>query len=130
MLTKLLQSWQNRQIKVKTLSIIATCCFVMGLAVPSGLQWIKPSVAETLPAPAPVAVTSIPSTPGSFAAIAENLRPSVVNIKVVKKIEKTAFARPDSRRDPGVTCSSGFSRETHGCRIPRPPGLSRGWDQG
>ena len=69
MLTKLPQSWQTRQIKVKTLSIIAACCFAMGLAIPSGLHWLKPSVAETLPAAPPVALTSNPSAPGSFAEI-------------------------------------------------------------
>ena len=64
MLTKLPQFWQNRQIRVKTLSIIAACCFAMGLAIPSGLHWIKPSVAETLPAPPPVALTSQSVHPG------------------------------------------------------------------
>ena len=43
MLTKLPQSWQNRQIKVKTLSIIAACCFVMGLAIP-----VRSAVDKTL----------------------------------------------------------------------------------
>ena len=130
MLTKLLQSWQNRQIKVKTLSIIATCCFVMGLAVPSGLQWIKPSVAETLPTPAPVAVTSSPSTPGSFAAIAENLRPSVVNIKVVKKIEKTAFARPDMPEGPWGDLLERFFQGDPRLQNPQTPRTQQGMGSG
>ena len=130
MLTKLPQSWQNRQIKVKTLSVIGACCFVMGLAVPSGLEWLKPSVAETLPTPPPVALTSSPSAPGSFAAIAENLRPSVVNIKVVKKIEKTAFARPDMPEGPWGDLLERFFQGNPIPQTPQPPRTQRGMGSG
>ena len=90
------QFLHHKQVKLKILPVIAVCCFGFGLAVPAGLHWLQPAppaVAETLAAPAstPVAVTANASTPVSFADIAKKMSPSVVNIKVVKKVEKVGF---------------------------------------
>jgi serine protease Do len=90
----------HKQIKRKALPIIAVLCFALGLAVPSGLHWLKaapPAVAETLmaTAPTPVAAAANVSTPVSFAAIAKKLSPAVVNIKVVKKVANVGFGQPD-----------------------------------
>jgi serine protease Do len=95
MLTELKESWQKRQINAKTLCLVAACCFTVGLAFPSGLHWIRPLPAETLPAPTPVSLPASPSTPESFAAVAQKLKPVVVNIKVVKKVENAGFDQPE-----------------------------------
>ena len=103
MLLNFKQLLQNQQLKIKTLAVVSACCFAMGLAVPSGLQWLKPTppaAAEILPAAAPVAAISDASTPASFADIAKKLSPSVVNIKVVKKVENVGFASPDIPEGP------------------------------
>ncbi len=94
------QFLSNKQVKITVLPIIAACCFGLGLAVPAGLQWLKPAppaAAETLAAPTstPVALPVNSSTPDSFADIAKKMSPSVVNIKVVKKVEKVGFGQPD-----------------------------------
>ena len=94
---------QNPQLKIKTLAVVGACCFAVGLAVPFGMQWLKPAPpasAEILPAPMPATSTTDPSTPVSFADIAKKLSPSVVNIKVVKKVENVDFTNPDIPEGP------------------------------
>ncbi len=130
MLTGLKQSWQNRQINAKTLSLVAASCFAVGLAIPSGLQWTRPSVAETLPAPPTAALTSNPSTPGSFAAIAEKLSPSVVNVKVVKKIEKADFDRPEMPDGPSGDFFERFFRQMPTPQTPQAPRTQQGMGSG
>jgi serine protease Do len=93
-------SLQNHPLKIRTLAIVAVCCFAMGLAVPSGMQWLKtappPAAAANVPlAAAPVAASTSTSVPESFADIAKKMSPAVVNIKVVKKVENVGFAQPD-----------------------------------
>ena len=43
MLTSLKQFLQKQQLKIKTLAAVAACCFAMGLALPAGMQWLKPA---------------------------------------------------------------------------------------
>ncbi len=100
MLSSFKQFLQNQQLKIKTLSVVAVCCFAMGLALPSGVQWLKPAplaAAANVPvsAPIPAAASANASAPPSFADIAVKMSPAVVNIKVVKKVENVGFAQPD-----------------------------------
>jgi serine protease Do len=99
MLSSFKKSVQNHQLRIKTLSIVAVCCFAMGLALPSGMQWLKtapPAAAANVPmAAAPVAVSANAAVPETFADIAKRMSPSVVNIKVIKKVENVGFAQPD-----------------------------------
>ncbi len=97
MLSTFKQFLQNQHLKMKTLSVVALCCFAMGLVFPSGMQWLKPAAAANVPvsAPTPAVASASASTPRSFADIAKKMSPSVVNIKVIKKVENVGFAQPD-----------------------------------
>jgi serine protease Do len=63
---------------------------VAGLLMAAGLNWTSPSVAGDVSNQAPSSTLSTPVMPSSFAELAKNLSPTVVNVKVTK-IEKTAF---------------------------------------
>ena len=53
-------------------------------------------------ATAPASKSSeIPMVPGNFSELAENVRPGVVNIQVVKKVKNVAFGSRDSRNPFG-----------------------------
>lgn len=78
--------------KVMTLTAVAISCLAIGLVVSSSMNLTRPAVAQSATPPGAVAPPA--SRPGSFAALAEKLSPSVVNIKVVK-IEKAGFSRPE-----------------------------------
>lgn len=74
---------------VKAVSAIAFVSLLAGLVVASGFNWTAPRAAH---ATLPTASTTVsPAVQGSFAGLAEQLTPSVVNIKVIK-IEKTGLA--------------------------------------
>jgi serine protease Do len=103
MISRLKKILSNQPIKLQTVSLVAACCFALGLALPAGLQWLKPlqpAEAITLPTPTPVSLPAAASTPESFAGIAEKLKPAVVNIKVVKKVENVGFDQPDIPEGP------------------------------
>jgi serine protease Do len=99
MLSSFKQFLQNQQLKIKTLSVVAVCCFAMGLALPSGMEWLKatPPAAANVPVSAttPAAAIANAATPSSFADIAKKMSPSVVNLKVVKKMGNVGFVQPD-----------------------------------
>jgi serine protease Do len=97
MISQLKKILPNQPIKLKNVALVAACCFAVGLALPAGLQWLKPlppAAAITLSTPTHVSLPAGASTPESFAAIAEKLKPAVVNIKVVKKVENVGFEQP------------------------------------
>jgi serine protease Do len=80
--------------KVMTLTAVAISCLALGLVVSSSLDLTRPAAAQNQSATPPGAVAPPASRPGSFAALAAKLSPSVVNIKVVK-IEKAGLNRPE-----------------------------------
>jgi serine protease Do len=118
MFARFKQSLVNGQVKIKTLPLVAVCCFAVGLALPTAwhrLQPAKPAVAETLPPAAPATVMANPSTPQSFAAIAKKMSPMVVNVKVVKKVENVGLDQPEIPDGPGRDF---FERFFRGLPIP------------
>ena len=78
----------NQRYGVKTLSAVAVSLFFAGLVVSSGMNWTAASLAQgqaptTQVSSDPAAITS------PFTALAKQLTPAVVNIKV-NKVEKTS----------------------------------------
>jgi serine protease Do len=133
MLSEFKQSLQTKQIRIKTLAIIAAGCFAVGLAFPSGWQWLqpgKPAVAETLPVPAPVALSTSSSTPESFADVAQKLRPTVVNVKVVKKVKNADFSRPEIPEGPMQDFFERFFNQMPMPQTPQPPRTQQGMGSG
>jgi len=51
-------------------------------------------------AAAPASKSEIPMVPGNFSELAENVRPGVVNIQVVKKVKNVAFGSRDFSGNP------------------------------
>jgi len=51
-------------------------------------------------AAAPASKSEIPMVPGNFSELAENIRPGVVNIQVVKKVKNVAFGSRDFSGNP------------------------------
>ena len=88
------QLLDKRYFKVMTLTAVAISCLAIGLVVSSSMNLARPAVAQTQIPTSPGAVAAPGSRPGSFAALAEKLSPSVVNIKVVK-VEKAGFNPPE-----------------------------------
>ncbi len=73
----------------RTFAAVAISFFLMGLIAASGLKWTGAAIAtETqlsmAPAMAPAMVPEASSRPTSFAALAKQMSPTVVNIKVTK----------------------------------------------
>ena len=94
MRSRLKQILDTRYFKVMTLTTVAISCFAIGLLVSSSMNWTRPTVAQPLTVKTQGAIPSPAPMPGSFSGIAEKLRSSVVNIKVVK-VEKAGFNRPE-----------------------------------
>jgi serine protease Do len=88
-----------RQVRIKTLPLVAVSCLALGLALPTAWQWLQPSTPAAAEAPLPAApadAAANPAAPPSFAAIAQKLSPSVVNIKVAKKVDQVGLGEtPD-----------------------------------
>ena len=93
MIAKLKKNINNKHHRVKGIIAIGIPFLVAGLVMASGFEWTTPSVAEGLIDGHQVATPSESVMPGSFAELAENLSPTVVNVKVTK-IEKAAFQGP------------------------------------
>ncbi len=87
------QILETRYFKVVSLTTLAASCLVIGLVVASGINWTRPSVAQTLTAATPETLAAPAARPGSLAALTKRLSPSVVNIKVVK-VEKVGLEQP------------------------------------
>ena len=83
MFGKFTQYMARRQFGVRAISSVALSSLFAGLLVTSSVQWTPLSVAQGLERKAtPVVGTS--TVPNSFAALAERLAPTVVNIQVTK----------------------------------------------
>jgi len=80
---------QNKQYGIRTLAVVAVCLFVAGLAFSSGLNWTASSAAGDQ-APVIQSVGDQPVMTSPFTALAKQMTPVVVNIKV-SKIEKTGL---------------------------------------
>jgi serine protease Do len=133
MLARLKKSFHHRQIKIGTLALVAAGFFAFGLAIPGRVQWLKPSlpgVAETMAAPAPVSMTVGPSTPESFADIAQKLRPTVVNVKVVKKVKNADFSRPEMPEGPMQDFFERFFNQMPMPQNPQAPRTQQGMGSG
>jgi serine protease Do len=88
------QLMDKRYFKAMTLSAVAISCLAIGLVISSSMNLARPAAAQNQSASPQGALVTPASRPGSFAALAAKLSPSVVNIKVVK-IEKMGFNRPE-----------------------------------
>jgi len=82
-----------RRLGVRKLMAVGFTFFVAGLLIASGLNWTSHSVAGEITDGPHVAATAPPVMPSSFAELADNLSPTVVNVKVTK-IEKATFKGP------------------------------------
>src|SRR5262245_32522299 len=73
----------RRRYGVKTITTVALACLCVGLLLASSLPWTPMSLAQGLDQPA-VHAAGAPGVPSSFAELAEQLGPTVVNIQVTK----------------------------------------------
>ncbi|MEJ2244929.1 MAG: DegQ family serine endoprotease [Acidobacteriota bacterium] len=75
--------------------VVTAVIAITGLGVGYGMS----SNVRTAPQPQPVvSVTNdikVPMVPASFSELAERIRPGVVNIQVIKKVQNAGFAYPD-----------------------------------
>ncbi len=90
MISKLKENLINQRRGRKGLIAVGIPFLVAGLVMASGLNWTGTSVAADVNSETRPPVLSAPVMPSSFAELAENLSPTVVNVKVTK-IEKATF---------------------------------------
>ena len=90
MISKLKENLINQRRGRKGLIAVGIPFLVAGLVMASGLNWTGTSVAADVNSETQPPVLSAPVMPSSFAELAENLSPTVVNVKVTK-IEKATF---------------------------------------
>lgn len=90
MITKFKEKLNNRRHGVKGILAVGIPFLVAGLLMASGLNWTSPSVAGDFTGEQHVSTSAPPDMPSSFAGLADQLSPTVVNVKVTK-IEKVAF---------------------------------------
>jgi len=98
MLEKFGHYLKSRRFGVKTLSGVAMSLFFAGLLVSSGLNWTAPAGAEHPVAAVQASTDQQPMT-SPFTALAKELTPAVVNIKV-SKVEKTGSPFPNMPGGP------------------------------
>ena len=90
MITKFKEKLNNKRYGVKGILAVGIPFLVAGLLMASGLNWTSPSVAGDFTGEQHVSTSSPAAMPSSFAGLADQLSPTVVNVKVTK-IEKAAF---------------------------------------
>ena len=83
MLPQIKHSLSHRGVGKRTLAVTALSFFLMGLVIASGFQWTGSAVAKNVPTERS-AMTPPPMRPASFADLAKQLSPTVVNIRVTK----------------------------------------------
>jgi len=98
MLEKFGHYLKSRRFGVKTLSGVAMSLFFAGLLVASGLNWTAPAGAEHPVAAVQASTDQQPMT-SPFTALAKELTPAVVNIRV-NKVEKTGSPFPNMPQGP------------------------------
>jgi serine protease Do len=91
------------------LAVTALSFFLVGLVMASGLQWTGSAVAGNTPAERP-AMTTMPMHPPSFADLAKQLSPSVVNIKVTKVQNVSGSEQLPQQFDPDGPFGEFFKR--------------------
>jgi serine protease Do len=106
LITKNKENRISKRYGVKGIIAVGIPFLVAGLLMASGLHWTSPSVAGDFIGAPQVSPPSPAVIPGSFAELAENLSPTVVNVKVTK-IEKASFQRPQI---PGEQFGDFFER--------------------
>jgi serine protease Do len=99
MFAKRKEERSNNRYGAKGVIAVGIPFLVAGLLMASGLHWTSPSVAGDVTGTSPVSAPSPSVIPGTFADLAENLSPAVVNVKVTK-IEKATFQRPQVPGEP------------------------------
>jgi serine protease Do len=93
MIAKFRKNLNNQRHGLKGFIAIGIPFLVAGLVMVSGFKWTSPSVAEDFIGGHQVATPPESVMPGSFAELAQNLSPMVVNVKVTK-IEKAGHYGP------------------------------------
>ena len=83
-----------RRFGLNKLMVVGFSFFVAGLLIASGLNWTSLSAAGDFTGAQHGAAISPPLMPSSFAELADNLSPTVVNVKVTK-IAKATFHGPN-----------------------------------
>jgi serine protease Do len=93
----------------KTLAVTALSFFLMGLVIASGFQWTGSAVAGNTPTERS-AITTMPMRPPSFADLAKQLSPTVVNIKVTKVQNVSGLEQLPQQLDPDGPFGEFFKR--------------------
>ena len=93
----------------RALAVTALSFFLMGLVIASGFQWTGSAVAENTPMERP-AMTAQPMRPASFADLATQLSPTVVNIKVTKVQNVEGWQQFPQHFDPDGPFGEFFKR--------------------
>lgn len=89
MITKFKEKLNYKRYGVKGLLAVGIPFLVAGFLIASGFNWTNPSVARDFASDPRVSTPAPPAMPSSFASLADQLSPTVVNVKVTK-IEKAA----------------------------------------
>jgi serine protease Do len=105
----------GRRFGARTIASVALSSLFVGLLVSSSLQWTPMSVAQGLSQRAAVAAGES-MMPNSFAALAEQLGPTVVNIQVTKVAPAADFPGMPAPDGPSGELFRRFFRD----RIPQP----------
>jgi serine protease Do len=119
MITKFKEKLNNKRYGVKGLLAVGIPFLVAGLLIASGLNWTSPSVARDFTGKPHVSTPSPPAMPSSFAGLADQLSPTVVNVKVTKG-EKAASERYQIPEGPFGDFFKRFFKD-----MPRIPGGHR-----
>ena len=129
MFNRMKHSISNTQIGKRAIVVASTAFFMMGLVVASELQWTGSAVAKDV-MPEPPALTSMPTRPASFADLAKQLSPTVVNIKVTKVQPVSGlhnrFRQPGSDGSPGDLFERFFKEKPQQSRPHRQQGAGSG----
>ena len=81
--TEFKKNLKRKRYGVKGIIAIGLPFLVAGLVMASGLNWTSTSVAKDFTSEAQVNTPAGPVMPRSFAELAENLSPTVVNVRAV-----------------------------------------------
>ena len=109
------QYLSSRQFRARTMTHVALSSLFVGLLVASSAQWTPMSVAQGLNQKAAL-TAGAPTMPGSFAELAEQLGPTVVNIQVTKAAPVGDFSGMPDFDGP----SGEFFRRFFRDRMPQP----------
>ena len=92
MITRHKDNMSSKRHRMRGLIAVGVPFLVAGFLLAAGLNWTSPSVAGENENPASVSKQSTVVMPSSFAELAEDLSPTVVNVKVTK-VENATFQR-------------------------------------